>query len=61
MEKKEGKIGETREAAGNVLKYGGLIGGVIGLAEFNPVIVLFSAGAFIVGNKLKGEGALHLL
>ena len=54
------EISNARETTGNVLKYGGLIGGVIGLAELNPVVILFSAGAFVAGNLVKGEGALHL-
>jgi hypothetical protein len=54
MAEHEGKI-INRENVGTGLELGGIIGAIIGLASWQPEVVLFSAGAYIGGKWVKNK------
>ena len=46
----------TKERVGTVVKYSGIVGGLVGLLSLNPVLAIVGAGAWLGGKWIENTG-----
>lgn len=46
----------TQERAGTVVKYGGIVGGIIGLLTLSPALAIVGAGIWLGGKWIENTG-----